>query len=442
MAEEIEVPQNLETFIYEGENYTIEVSPEFKKAFQLMESNESVFITGKAGTGKTLLLKYFRAKTIKNVAVLSFTGLAAINANGQTIHSFFSFPLGFIDPKAIKYNKFIVDILNKIDTIVIDEVSMVRADTMDAIDKSLKLHRGNTKHFGGVQMIFIGDLYQLPPIIEKDLNNIYTHFYKSPYFFDANIFNLIRLPLVSLEKIHRQKEHDLIEILNNVREKRNIPETLEILNKRIVTDFSNLGNDDTIIICTTNKKVQEINTLFLNRINLPEFKYRAIINGDFDKQSHPTDELLILKEGSKIVFIKNDPQKLFVNGDVGIIKKLDAYYIEVELKGGRKLRLKKEVWEKFKYKLNEGKVTREVVGTFEQYPLKLAWAITVHRVQGQTYNNVIIDLDKGAFTSGQTYVALSRARTMEGIKLKRPIFEKDIILDERILEYKNMFIKE
>jgi ATP-dependent exoDNAse (exonuclease V) alpha subunit len=332
-----------------------------------------------------------------------------------------------------------MEIMRSVDTIIIDEVSMVRADLMDAINKSLQKHRGNTKHFGGVQMIFIGDLYQLSPIVEKDLGEIYSHYYKTPFFFDAHVFELLRLPLINLEKIHRQKEESLIKVLNNVRERKNIKETLQVLNSKVTTDFSLLNVDDTIILCTTNNKVVEINRQFLDRIQQPEFKFRAIIDGTFDPKSYPTDDLLILKEGAKIIFVKNDPGKLFVNGDVGLVRKVDNYYIDVEVKK-RHIRLNRERWEKVKYKMKHSRVSKEVIGTFEQYPIKLAWAITIHKSQGQTYDSVIIDLDTGAFTSGQTYVALSRARTMAGIRLKRPVVESDIILDERILGFKDIFL--
>jgi hypothetical protein len=433
------VSTNTETFTYDGEEITLTITDEFKKAYQMMENGESFFLTGKAGSGKSSILKYFRAKTNKTVVVLAFTGLAAINVNGQTIHSFFNLPIGFIDTDSVKFKAYLMEIMRSVDTIIIDEVSMVRADLMDAINKSLQKHRGNTKHFGGVQMIFIGDLYQLSPIVEKDLGEVYSHYYKTPFFFDAHVFELLRLPLINLEKIHRQKEENLIQILNNVRERKNIKETLKLLNDKVTTDFSLLADNDTVILCTTNNKVVEINRLFLDRIKLSEFKFRAIVDGTFDAKSYPTDEVLVLKEGAKIIFVKNDPGKLYVNGDVGIIRKLDQYFIDVEVKK-RHIRLNRDKWEKVKYKMKHGRVSKEVIGTFEQYPIKLAWAITIHKSQGQTYDSVIIDLDSGAFTSGQTYVALSRARTMEGIKLKRPVAESDIILDERILGFKDIFL--
>lgn len=435
------------TFDSEGESVTIELTDEFEKAFDLIENtNESFFITGKAGTGKSTLLRYFRSQTNKQVAVVAFTGLAAINVNGQTIHSFFGFPIGFIHPNQVKRSDLLEPIIRALDILVIDEVSMLRADLMDAIDKSLRIHRNSDVSFGGVQMVFIGDMYQLPPIVEKDLGDVYSRYYKTPYFFSADVFSQRKFPLINLEKIHRQNDPVFIDILNSIRERRNLPSALAKLNSSVQKHtFDEVQNGDTIFLTTTNEKVREINSFFLNRLDTEEYQFRAAITGDFDPKSFPTEERLYLKEGSKVMFVKNDPEKFYVNGDVGIITKLLPFSIEVKCKGARFI-LKKLEWDKIKYKYvpseiegEKGSVKKTTIGTFEQYPIRLAWAITVHKSQGQTYNNVIIDMHTGSFTSGQTYVALSRCRTLNGIKLQRPIRESDIILDHRITEFHRIF---
>jgi ATP-dependent exoDNAse (exonuclease V) alpha subunit len=437
---------NTTTFKYEGEEITIELTEEFEKAYNLMElTDDSFFVTGKAGTGKSTLLRYFRSQTKKRVAVVAFTGLAAINVEGQTIHSFFGFPLGFINQNAIKLKDDMVFLLKSLDTIIVDEVSMLRADLMDAMDKSLRLHRGVDKPFGGCQMIFIGDLYQLPPIIEKELADVYSKYYLSPYFFSADVFNYMKLPYINLEKIHRQSDPEFIEILNNIRERKNLYGSLQRLNKNVEYNFLAIKEGDTVVLSTTNQKVREINDFFLGKIKLDSFSYTAFVSGDFDPKSFPTEETLTFKEGAKVMFVKNDPDHQFVNGDIGIITKLSPFSIEVRCKGSTIL-VKKQKWEKMKYKyvpsdnVNEkGTVKKEIIGEFEQYPLRLAWAITIHKSQGQTYNSVFIDLHTGSFTSGQTYVALSRCKTLNGIKLQRPIEERDVILDHRINEFSRSF---
>jgi len=437
---------NKTTFKYEGEEITIDLTDEFAKAYELLETTDaSFFITGKAGTGKSTLLKYFRSQTKKNVAVVAFTGLAAINVDGQTIHSFFGFPIGFIHPNAVKPNEELRYLLRTLDTIVVDEVSMLRADLMDAMDKSMRIHRGIEKPFGGAQMIFIGDLYQLPPIVEKDLTDVYGKYYKTPYFFSADVFSHMRLPYINLEKIHRQNDPEFIGILNAIRERRDLSPALNRLNKNVSYDFNDLKAGETVVLSTTNEKVREINNFFLDNLTTQAYSFAANITGDFDPKSYPTEERLYLKEGAKVMFVKNDPDKYFVNGDIGLVTKLTPFSIEVKVKGST-LVVKKQKWEKIKYKYvpaeedgERGSVQKTIVGSFEQYPLRLAWAITIHKSQGQTYNKVFIDLHTGSFTSGQTYVALSRCKTLEGIKLQRPIQEKDVILDQRITEFARTF---
>lgn len=442
------------TFIAGNEIIHIKLTEEFEKAIEILDNTKvSTFITGKAGSGKSTVLKYFKSKTKKNVVVLSFTGLAAINVGGQTIHSFFKFPLGFLQPRHVKLLPAMFDVIRTIDVIVIDEISMCRADIMDGIDKSLRINRNSDAPFGGVQMVFMGDLYQLSPFIENELEDIYNSFYESPFFFHAHVFKNVKLPLINLEEIHRQTEPEFIEILNNVRERKNLSSALNRLNKNLVTNVAGLRENGTIVLCATNDKAKTINDNFLNKLTTPIYLFDAIIKNDFDEKSFPTSRILELKVGAKIIFIKNNSniENSYVNGDIGVITAIDINLIEIKYRE-KKIKLEREIWNKIKYikqvKKDENgipiegteRIEKEIVGTFEQYPIKLAWAITIHKSQGQTYDDVLIDMGRtGAFCSGQTYVALSRCRTLNGIKLKRPILEKDVILDKRIMGYKNVF---
>lgn len=402
-------------------------------------------------TGKSTLMKYFKSRTKKQVATVAFTGLAAINVKGVTIHSFFHFPLGFI--RNVPTIDEMKPIFRTLDTIIVDEVSMCRADIIDAMDKSLRLHRMNNEPFGGVQMIFIGDLYQLPPIIEEDLKEIYGRHYATPFFFDAKVFKNKYYPVINLEKIHRQSDQTFIDILNNVRERKNVTATLNQLNVKVNPSPKGLRENNTIVICTTNDKVRSINNLFLSKLTTPLFSYQATIKGTFDELSFPTNKTLDLKQGAKVIFVKNDKFKSYVNGDVGIVTRLSPSEIHVQTRTGQII-LHKEEWEKIKYKKVVSKdekgneiagterIEKEVIGTFKQYPIKLAWAITIHKSQGQTYDSVLIDFDRGCFTSGQAYVALSRCRTFEGLTLKRPVLAEDIIVDSRIHNYTKVFNNE
>lgn len=439
--------ENIESLQYvnfnnKGEQVELELTEEFKAAIQILEkTNESLFITGKAGSGKSSLLNYFVQNTEKNVAILAFTGLAAINVGGETIHSFFKFPLGFIDEDQIKHKNNLEFKLKSLDVIIIDEISMTRADIIDAINKSLQVNRKSDKPFGGVQMVFVGDLYQLPPIVGNDIKNVYNKYYKTPYFFSANVFKNYSLPYVNLEKIHRQKDQKFINVLNSIRERKDLNQALMILNQHIGFSLKDIKDGDTICITTTNKKSQEINDYFLNKINSKLFRYECKVTGDFDEKSYPTDPILELKVGAKVMFIRNDYDKRYVNGDIGIILNLTEKEIIIKLRDSN-IYLTRATWEKEKYTYipseeegKKGKIEKCVVGTFTQFPIKLAWAITIHKSQGQTYNDVFIDFHNGTFTSGQAYVALSRCKSLDGMTLKRQVNERDIILDYRINDF-------
>ncbi|MDP8216605.1 MAG: DEAD/DEAH box helicase [Candidatus Kaelpia imicola] len=415
---------------------------EFKKAFSLMEnSDKNIFVTGKAGTGKSTLLEYFRINTDKRIVVLAPTGVAAIKIRGQTIHSFFRFPPRLIQKQHIKKlrNK---NLIKNIDVIVIDEASMLRADLLDAIDYSLRLNRANDIPFGGVQLIIFGDLFQLPPVVESEAKDLMTDIYKSPYFFSAKVFKEIDLEYIELKKIYRQRDNDFIELLNRIRVKKATKGDLDFLNRRL--DY-NIKNNSTgiVTLTTTNNQAKNINISYLNEINYREYQYDAEISSKFKESSYPVEAKLRLKKGAQVMLVRNDSLKRWVNGTIAEIVGLTQSDIKVAI-DGEIHKVHRVSWEKIEYSYNslDDKIEEEIVGSFEQYPIKLAWAITIHKSQGQTFNDVIIDMGFGAFTHGQTYVALSRCRTLEGILLKSPITHSDIIFDDRVYQFQKSFKNE
>ena len=418
----------------------IKVEGDFKSAFQMMdEGTESLFVTGKAGTGKSTLLRYFRAKTDKNIVVVAPTGIAAVNVEGQTIHSFFVFPPRIIQKEEVKYlNK--DKLFEKIDALVIDEVSMVRADMMDAIDQSLKINTGemNTP-FGGKQVIFIGDLYQLPPVVEKEAKEVLEINYKTPYFFSANVFNDIKIKMFEMKTVYRQKDAGFIDLLNKIRENKCSAADMDKINARIIGAKAS-KMEGIITLTTVNRVASEINLGKLEKLPDSEHEYEADIYGEFDEKTFPTDKILKLKEQAQVMLLKNDPLKRWFNGTIGYVSYLDEDCVKVEVDGSV-YEVKKEKWDKIRYTYDKkgDKIVSEIIGSFEQYPLKLAWAITIHKSQGQTFDNVIIDMERGAFTHGQTYVALSRCRSLDGIFLRQAITGRDIIFDRSIYEIENIF---
>lgn len=407
---------------------------------QIERSNDHFFITGKAGTGKSTLLKLFTNTTKKNVVVLAPTGIAALNVNGQTIHSFFGFPPRMMTHKDIKKSRY-QKLYKKVDTIIIDEISMVRADMIDNIDRFLRLNREYEWPFGGVQMIFFGDPFQLPPVIRRDEYQVLREWdYESGYFFDAHVFESgFFFETIELRKIYRQNEQYFIRLLDDVRLNRMDMEGLGTFNERYLPDHQRSGLQ--ITVSPRNYNVDRINKEELHKINAPEQHYRAKIDGDFKAHLYPTDEILTIKDRAQVIFIKNDPGKRFVNGSLAKVILCEENQITVEMANidGKleQFAITPMTWEISKFKLSEDKkkIKSEVIGTFSQYPIKLAWAITVHRSQGQTFDEVIIDLGKGAFAPGQAYVALSRCRSLDGIYLTQPLLPRDIILDNRIVEF-------
>ena len=419
----------------------LELNDEFVGTFNLIENTvDSIFITGKAGSGKSTLLKYFKNNTGKNIAVLAPTGVAAVNIGGQTIHSFFKFPPRLIQKENIRRRRN-NEIIRRLDTVIIDEVSMVRADLMDGIDYALRINRDEMKlPFGGVQMVFFGDLFQLSPVVEREARDILEQRYSSPYFFSANVFNKLKLRYVELNKNYRQSDTKFIDLLNKIRNKTQVHADLDLLNKR-VRAITPKDSKRSVILTTTNSRANAVNEGKLADLPGKEYKYEAAITKDFNESAYPGEHCLRLKRGSQIILIRNDPEKRWVNGTIAKIVALSTDIIKVSINGDIH-EVTKSSWEKIEYEYNrdEDKIEERTIGTFEQYPIKLAWAITIHKSQGQTFDNIVIDLGAGAFTHGQVYVGLSRCTSLKGIILKRPVNASDIIFDERVHEFRNRFL--
>ncbi|MBI4244811.1 MAG: AAA family ATPase [Planctomycetes bacterium] len=426
---------------------SLDFNEQFRGALELMQNSaKNIFITGKAGTGKSTLLDYFRNNTAKNIAVTAPTGVAAVNVKGVTLHSFCRFRPG-VTPHMID-NTYKVsgkkNFYNKLDAIIIDEVSMVRADLLDCLDKFLRLNgRSKTLPFAGIQMIFIGDLYQLPPVVRGEERKIFEEYYESPYFFSSKVFKELSYEFVELIKVYRQKDGKFIGALNSVRNNTVTPETLETLNSRYDPDFVPAEKEFHINLTTTNQKADEINAVMLTRQKGKEYSYEAAMEGDFDQKSCPADEILKIKIGSQIMLVNNDNKKRWVNGTVGKIVKIIKQdggkpdKIIVKLNDGENVEVLPFSWELFKYKLDEETdlPATEVIGSFTQYPLILAWAITIHKSQGKTFDKVVVDLERGSFAHGQTYVALSRCTSLEGLTLKQNIQKRHILMDWRVVKF-------
>lgn len=427
-------------------NSPLTLSDEFKAVLEQLENTrDNIFITGRAGTGKSTLLQLFRNTTRKTCAVLAPTGIAALNVKGQTIHSFFGFPPKMINRNDIQRRKN-WRMYRKIDLIVIDEISMVRADMIDNIDIFLRINRDINEPFGGVQMVFFGDLFQLPPVIASDFEKQhFRSYYESPYFFSSDIIAKEDWPffMIELHQVFRQEERKFINLLDNIRLNYFEYDDMVEINERHVE----LPEDSDFYITLTsrNKTADEINNRAINKLTTEPFSYAANVTGSFNNRLFPTDPVLKLKVGAQVMFLKNDTEKRFVNGTIGIVKELGADKISVQVLDGyedrKSFELEKWEWEIIRYgndAENPRKIKTDIVGTFKQYPIKLAWAITIHKSQGKTFEKVIIDLGPGAFEYGQTYVALSRCKTFDGIVLKNPIKPRDIMVDERVRDFYEM----
>ena len=416
-------------------------NPELELAWEIVETTgANLFLTGKAGTGKTTFLKNLKEHSAKRMVVLAPTGIAAINAGGVTIHSFFQLPLSPYIPgatfdrgenKYFRFSKVKKDIIRTLDLLVIDEISMVRADLLDAVDSVMRRHRDHTKPFGGAQLLMIGDLQQLAPVIKEDEWALLSSVYDTPYFFSSKALALASYHTVELKTVYRQQDSSFISLLNNIRENKATDSTLAELNKRYIPGFTPGKDGDYIRLTTHNYQAQAVNDRELSLLPAEEHIFTADVEGTFPETSYPADKQLVLKQGAQVMFIKNDPDKRFFNGMIGEVVSVDGKEIVVKGKDGDPaFNLEKAEWTNSKYTLDDvSKEIKETVeGVFRQYPLRLAWAITIHKSQGLTFDHAIIDASH-SFAHGQTYVALSRCRTLEGIVLSAPLQREAIISD-------------
>lgn len=425
----------------------IEINEKFKEALNAVETGKNIFITGRAGTGKSTLLKVIRDNLKQNYVVLAPTGVAAVNIGGQTIHSFFGFRPDITIEKVFRMkHPRNVDVYENLEVLIIDEISMVRADLLDCVSAFLSMHgpkRGRV--FGGVQLIFIGDLYQLPPIVTYKETEIFSEMYLSPYFFDARAFSETSFKIVELTKIYRQTEEEFVNILNAVRNKTVDDYLLSILNKNVDLNFNPHPDDGYIELVTVNSKAQEINYKRLQSLKGKMYSYEGEISGEFDERSYPAPHVLDLKVGAQVMLTNNDPYGRWFNGSIGVINKIksnsDGNSIFVKLENGNIYDIESNKWEMYRFSFDRlsQKISSEVAGSFIQYPLMLSWAVTIHKSQGKTFNKVIVDMGNGAFAHGQTYVALSRCTTLSGLVLRVPIEKRHILLDTRVVTFLNNY---
>ncbi len=423
-------------------------NPELKLALNFVEKTDrNIFLTGKAGTGKTTFLHKIKAESLKRLVVVAPTGVAAINAKGVTIHSFFQMPFGPIVPgvqtkkSKFKFGKVKMDIIRSLDLLIIDEISMVRADLLDGIDQVLRRYKNRNKVFGGVQVLMIGDLQQLSPVVKPHEWNLLSPHYKTPYFFSSISFKKANAVGIELKHIYRQDNQEFIEILNEIRNNKLSITSANKLNERFQPNFSPKKEDGFITLTTHNNKANAINELELNKLESKSKSYKAVIKGKFNEYAHPTNEELKLKVGAQVMFIKNDsnPEKRYYNGKIGTITHLDKEMVTVQCPNETyEIETTSEVWENVTYSINQEtkEITEDITGSFAQIPLKLAWAITIHKSQGLTFKKAIIDAE-ASFAHGQTYVALSRCESLEGIVLKAKISDRAIINDNRVISFTN-----
>lgn len=424
------------------------------------QTNRHVFLTGKAGTGKTTFLKYIIQNTHKKAAIVAPTGIAAINAGGSTIHSMFQLPFGTFVPvqhyvqsgstliqlndrqslyKNHQMNKQKRALIRELELLIIDEVSMLRADLLDAIDATMRSVRGRSYlSFGGVQVLFIGDMFQLPPVVKDDEWQVLKEFYRSIYFFDAQVLKNEPPVYIELDKIYRQNNAEFITLLNHLRDNEVTKADVELLNKHYLPNFRQSANDSYITLTTHNHKANKINKDFLAELNSPSFFYQAEIKDDFPEHLFPLEQTLELKVGAQVMFVKNDisGNQEYFNGKLATVTELQQNAIYVEFEDKRQIKLEKYTWENKRYKLNAltNEIEEEVIGEFIHYPVKLAWAITVHKSQGLTFDKAIIDV-ADAFAPGQVYVALSRLRDISGLVLTSPINFGSIAGDGLVSDY-------
>jgi hypothetical protein len=443
-------------FQTDGSNSIFQLAASF-----INNTSRHVFLTGKAGTGKTTFLKYIKDKTTKNAVVVAPTGVAAINAGGVTMHSFFQLPFGPFIPainrgvldnydvsdkqslfKNIRFNTDKRELLQELELLIIDEVSMVRADMLDAIDTILRHFRKKTQlPFGGVQVLYIGDMYQLPPVVANSEWDILQHYYQSPFFFSAKAINEVPPLYIELKKIYRQNEQPFIDLLNRIRNNAVTPDDFIMLDNRYEPAFNPPANEKYITLSTHNKKADAINANELSKLPGKSYRYTGTITGDFADKAFPTEMELLLKEGAQVMFIKNDSgsERRYFNGKLATIKSINSDEIIVTANTDQEeLKLEKETWSniRYRYEKESDSIKEEQLGSFTQYPIRLAWAITIHKSQGLTFDKAIIDAG-AAFAAGQVYVALSRCTSLSGMVLLSKILPSAITTDPRVIAFAN-----
>ncbi len=409
---------------------------------QIRNGSGNLFITGKAGTGKSTLLRCLAAEIGEEGVIVAPTGLAAVNVGGQTIHSFFGLPPRLIRADDIKRSRN-GRVMRRLKYVIVDEVSMVRSDLMWAIDQSLRVNRGRPREpFGGVRMILFGDMHQLPPVVQE--NEVAQHLdevHGGPFFFSHSALrDGAGTTLLELDQVFRQSDERLLTILNNVREGEPTEADIEVLNSQVNPVRTLQEGDPYVILTPTNAAASRINLAYLDATPGTPQAFEAGITGEFSAGAHPTDQTLVLKPGAKVILLRNDPDKRWVNGSVARVSRLTEKRVFIEI-GGKEHEVEPASWESRRYAFDqaEDKIVETVAGSFKQFPLRLAWALTIHKSQGLTLDKVYIDLGRGTFAHGQTYVALSRCRTLEGLALARPLRATDVKFDISATAYRKLF---
>lgn len=422
----------------------IEINPEFARALELIQAGQSnLFVTGRAGTGKSTLLEYFRDHSDDDPVILAPTGVAALNVRGQTIHRFFGFRIDVTPDSVRKSRRKPRDpqLYKELTTLIIDEASMLRADLLDCVDGFLRQHGPVPRiPFGGVQMVFVGDLYQLPPVVARAEREIFETVYETPYFFSAHALKDAEIEIIELRKVYRQKDRQFVELLNRIRNNTADDSDLALLNSRVDEGFEPPANSFYINLTTTNRTADRINEEKLDTLPGKAYTSIASLEGDFDRTHQPAATELAFKKGAHVMLLNNDGEERWVNGSLGQIKRIRRWGGKLEVsvrlqESGKVVKVEPYTWELIRFTLQAGRIASEAIGRFTQLPFRLAWAVTIHKGQGKTFSHVVIDLERGAFTTGQTYVALSRCTSFEGVVLRRKVRASSIRTDWRVSQF-------